>query len=355
MPDFTEERALASTARVHWFIQRGVDLILAIVVILVLWTVNAEILHIGAAQAPRNGESRAAEIIAPGPPGALGIDKWQMGSTTLWQSSGVREVAIVDATSAEILRLNLDAVTGLPASEERHSTTAGAPLSVEEIRQRVAVLLSTLTVGETTRRQSDSFAETALLYEGRIVARVRVDPSTGRPLSAATAADRTQGSTREAESEDESDDESGGDSEGGGRLVGENLVTPLGWLAAILAIVVTLYYSLKHSLIGHLTIAEAGKQQAAAALKMTLNYHCLLSFVALGLAALHSVSQVRWSISWLTLAMMATVVVSGVFGKYWARTEFIRVTWRRFHVPYTVLFFVVLTIHILQNIQFGGD
>jgi len=71
-------------------------------------------------------------------------------------------------------------------------------------------------------------------------------------------------------------------------------------------------------------------------LKRTLNYHCYLSLVALGIAALHSwneMGEVRWSLSWLTLGMMATVSVSGFFGKYLARTQFIRTTWRHFHVP----------------------
>lgn len=89
-------------------------------------------------------------------------------------------------------------------------------------------------------------------------------------------------------------------------------------------------------------------------MKHTLDYHCYLSLVALGIAALHSwneIGEVRWSISWLTLGMMATVSISGFFGKYLARTEFIRMTWRRFHVPYTALFFAVLTIHILQKIK----
>ena len=51
----------------------------------------------------------------------------------------------------------------------------------------------------------------------------------------------------------------------------------------------------------------------------------------------------------------ATVALSGVFGRFVARSEAMRRTWRRFHVPYTILFFIVLFIHILEKTEVLGD
>jgi len=313
-------------------VQRGIDLTLLVVIILIAWTVNAEIFHLGGIYLPQKGETRLALALTPA---QLSIDRWQVGAIAI-KESGVYEATLLDSVGNEVFKLKLDAATGEPQTKEQSSLT-GAPLPPEEIRQRVLTLLPRLTVGEVTQKQNEPFAQATLLYEGRPVARIKVDPRTGTPLNPA-AIPRKQTLPREKEF----------------KLVAGNLVTPLGWIAALLAMVVTLYYSWKRSLTSYFKIAEAGKQQAAAALKRTLNYHCYLSLVALGIAVLHSWNQmgeVRWSLSWLTLGMMATVSVSGFFGKYLARTELICMTWRHFHVPYTVLFFLVLAIHILQKIK----
>lgn len=74
------------------------------------------------------------------------------------------------------------------------------------------------------------------------------------------------------------------------------------------------------------------------------------------LAALSLAGLLVVSFAGVALAMMVTVAISGVFGKYFARTETIRRYWRAFHVPYTILFFVVLLLHVLMKVHvFGGD
>lgn len=317
----------------RWLTKRGIDLILVTVIVVVAWIVNAEILHLGGVQLPKQGETRLALRLTPTD---LGIGQWQIGAIRLKENEGVYEATIVDAEARELFKLKLDAATGQPQEKERFTSTI-SPLSLDEIRQRVVALLARLTVGEVTRKQSEPFAQATLLYEGRTIARIKVDPATGRPINPVNP-----------------QKPEGGPPEKKVKLVAENLVTPLGWGAAILSVVVTLYYSWKRSLTAFFRIAEAGKAQAAAALKRTLDYHCYLSLVALGIALLHSWNEwgeIRWNLSWLTLGMMSTVCVSGFFGKYLARTEFIRLTWRHFHIPYTVLFFAVLGIHILQKIK----
>lgn len=314
-------------------VQWSINLILLVVILLVAWTVNAEIIHLGGVQLPKENETRLASNITPT---QLGIDQWQVGAIG-WKESGVYEATIADSEGKELFKIKLDAATGQPQEKERASLS-GTTLPLEEIRQRVIALLSRLNVGEATQKQNEPFAQVALLYEGRPVARIKVDPMTGKPVNPAAIPQKPEPAPREKAP----------------KLVTGNLVTPLGWAAALLAIVVTLYYSWKRSLTSFFRIAEAGKQQAAAALKRTLNYHCYLSLLALAIAALHSwnaLGEVRWTVSWLTLGMMTTVSISGFFGKYLARTEFIRMTWRRFHVPYTVLFFAVLTVHIMQKIK----
>jgi len=214
-------------------------------------------------------------------------------------------------------------------------------LPAEEIRRRTIALFPRLTIGEVTQEPKQPFAQAALLYEGHLIARLKVDPESRQYLDAAASRRPEGGPEKEAESKE-------------AKLIPERFVTPLGWIAGLLAVVVTLYYSWKRSLITHLKIAESGKPKAVAALKRTLDYHCYLSLSALAISMLHSwnaLGEFRWSLSWLVLGMMATVSASGFFGKYLARTELVRMTWRRFHVPYTVIFFIVLGIHVLQKIK----
>ena len=92
-------------------------------------------------------------------------------------------------------------------------------------------------------------------------------------------------------------------------------------------------------------------------MRRTLNYHCILSLVALAIAVLHVWAfwdKLRLDVGWLALAMMSTVVLSGIFGKYLARTPAIRKHWRHFHLPYTVLFFIVVVIHVLDKVRVIG-
>lgn len=99
---------------------------------------------------------------------------------------------------------------------------------------------------------------------------------------------------------------------GNRRSVRGDLVTLLGWIAAILAVEVSLSYLKKRWLITLLKFAESGKQQAVAALKRSLDYHCYLSLAGLGIAFLHSwnrLGEIRLNLSWLTLGMMAIVTV----------------------------------------------
>jgi len=326
---------------VRWMI----NLVLLLVIVLIAWTVGREVFHLG--RPAEEGERIPVAVKLT--PSDLGQAQWAVGSVTLKKGEGLYEVTIVNQEGTRLFKLKLDAVSGQPiggreereeAEEEeaRRVPATAQIMSTDAIELAADSILDRLTVGSVTKKRGEPFYHVALNYGGLRVADVRVDPATKRIISPGPP----PGKGREREREE-------------ARLVAKNLVEPLGWISGLLAVVVTLYYSFKRSLLAPLRASEGpAKAKAAAGLRRTLNYHCLLSLVALVIAVFHILNfwgKVRLSVSFLALAMMVTVVLSGTFGKYFARSAVVRATWRHFHVPYTILFFIVLMIHVLQKIH----
>ncbi|MFQ6016347.1 MAG: hypothetical protein ACE5NP_13000 [Anaerolineae bacterium] len=335
-------------------VRQIINLVLLLVIVLIAWTVGREVFHLGQ---PAE-EGKRIPVAMKLTPSDLGQAQWAVGSVTLKKGEGLYEVTIMDQERMRLFKLKLDAVSGQPiggkeeAKEEREgeerekgeeeeskrAPTTGQIMSPDAIELAADSILDQLTVGSVTRKAGEPFYHVALNYGGLRVADVRVDPATKRILSPGPPSGRG----REREREE-------------AKLVAKNLVEPLGWMSGLLAVIVTLYYSFKRSLLAPLSASEGpAKAKAAAGLRRTLNYHCILSLIALVIAVFHVLNfwgKVRLSVSFLALAMMITVVVSGTFGKYFARSAVVRGTWRRFHVPYTILFFFVLMIHVLQKIH----
>ncbi|MBI4317732.1 MAG: hypothetical protein HY675_04520 [Chloroflexi bacterium] len=59
--------------------------------------------------------------------------------------------------------------------------------------------------------------------------------------------------------------------------------------------------------------------------------------------------SVKSSPTWVSVLMLATVVASGFFGKYVAKSVTMRRNWRFFHIPYTVAFYVVVLPHVMKE------
>lgn len=135
-------------------------------------------------------------------------------------------------------------------------------------------------------------------------------------------------------------------------------VQPIGWGATLLAVGATLYYSSKRSVLLGLRVAEAGfKALVAGELRRALDQHIVVSLAAVGLAVLHILNfagTIQLTTGWLALGLMLVVAASGAFGRFVAAAPPLRRRWRQFHLPYTALFFIVLTVHILVKIGLVG-
>lgn len=96
----------------------------------------------------------------------------------------------------------------------------------------------------------------------------------------------------------------------------------------------------------------AAKKRKINRAKLFLDVHVYVSlaaFLAVVLHVLPKLDAVKWSLTWVSLLMMATVVVSGFFGKYVATTPLLRRNWRYFHVPYTMAFYLIILPHVVNE------
>ncbi|MDO8670243.1 MAG: hypothetical protein Q7O66_02290 [Dehalococcoidia bacterium] len=80
--------------------------------------------------------------------------------------------------------------------------------------------------------------------------------------------------------------------------------------------------------------------------------HVYISLAALAVVLVHVLPRaghIKWSLTWVSVFMVATIVASGFFGKYLAKTPLTRRNWRYFHLPYTVACYLVVLPHIINQ------
>ncbi|MBI2862783.1 MAG: hypothetical protein HYX89_08175 [Chloroflexi bacterium] len=331
-----------------------VDLTLILVVLLVGWVIVSEVFHISSRQGERGEASRAVTFTITG--SELGQADWRVGTLGLAKQGAVYEARIVDKAGLELFKLNVDARTGelLGQGEKASAQATTAALPAEDAKKHLETLLDDLRPGQAQQKANGAFLEVALTYQGREVARIKADPASRQAIPEGQRIAGGQAESPRAEA----DDEEGGGGEGERPIVRKNLVVPLGWGAALIMILSTLYYSWKRSLYGPLRAAGGeAKLKAIAGLRSTLQWHMVLGLAAVGIAVFHVLNftaKIQLSVSWLTLGMALTVAMSGAFGRFLARSDVVRRNWRRFHVPYTLLFFVVLLVHILEKTKVIG-
>ncbi|MBI4236381.1 MAG: DUF4405 domain-containing protein [Chloroflexi bacterium] len=300
----------------------------------------------------RNG-GKEEDAVALGPTVAeLGQADWRVGELVPAKGSSVFTAKVVDARGQAIFDLNVDGTTGelLARPEEAQAAgdaagSAATPLDTESLRARVAKVLPMLALGQAKVKEGGRFLEAPLTYQSRQVATIRVDPRTDTIVAKGEGAVRSRGPEER---------------EGGrARLVAGNLVQPLGWLAATLAIVSTLYYSWRRAQTAIIRESPGGaKAPAIRRLRLVLRWHEVFGVLALGLATLHLVNfwgRLQVSTSWLLFFMMITVVLSGLFRDVMGQYQVVRTYWRSFHIPYTLLFFAVMVVHVLMKVELLGN
>ncbi|MBI2906750.1 MAG: hypothetical protein HYX92_03720 [Chloroflexi bacterium] len=86
--------------------------------------------------------------------------------------------------------------------------------------------------------------------------------------------------------------------------------------------------------------------------KLFLDIHCYISLLALAVVLLHvlpKLHSIKWSMTWVSTLMLSSVVLSGLVGKYVAKTPILRRNWRYFHIPYTLVFYLIVLPHVLKE------
>jgi len=308
-----------------------IDLTTLVLTLLVLWTINAEFIHLGGFELNTKGETRLELKLTPAD---LDADQWRIGAVTMKEDQGIYQIHVVNAAHQELFAFKLAATTGLLAERKAGGGSKRRVLPIDEIRRRAASLLPQLVVGEVIQRPGKLFAQAVLLHDGQEVARVKIDPQSGRPFDpSAAAGDRRSGKMK--------------------KWIPGDLIMPLGWVGAGLVILATLYYSWRRSLVEQLQLGQAHASAAKRALEQTLRKHCWMSFVAAAVILVHTAndwSRLTWSVSWLTLLLTAVATGSGVAGKYLLDRQMVLTAWRRFHIPLVLLLFLVLVLHTLDQL-----
>jgi hypothetical protein len=336
---FSTASSVIKALRRNW----ATNIILLLIIALVVWVAIGDL-----SRTEEKEEGEQADTVSKVAITASEIGKgdWKVGPVEVTHNTEVYEVTIVGKAEEPLFRFNVDALQARPLGKgekqlegiSQLTPESLSPLPLEMVRDSVSALLPQLETGVAVRRGRGPFFRVPIMYGDLKIAEVRVDAVTKQVIPVGEKPPRTEEKEREK-----------------GKTVPKNLVLPLGYLSALVAILSTLYYSWKRSLYGPIrAVAGEAKAMAITGLRRTLTLHMRAGVIALGLAALHVLNftqKLHLTISWLTLAMMATVVASGAFGKYFAKTEVIRHYWRRFHVPYTVLFFLVLLLHVLMKVH----
>lgn len=130
-------------------------------------------------------------------------------------------------------------------------------------------------------------------------------------------------------------------------------VHALGWGALVLVGMSTLYsyYKRRRLKPGEMRILVVGGRRFS--LRNILEWHGWLAMAATAFTIMHVLNfldKIRLNVSFLTTFFFLTVALSGVIGRYVSKRNALFREWRRFHIPYTILFYVLLTIHVAQKL-----
>jgi hypothetical protein len=131
-----------------------------------------------------------------------------------------------------------------------------------------------------------------------------------------------------------------GQSRGPWRFFPKDTAHWYGWAGAILLAVSATYSALKR-----------GFPQS---IRLWLFVHCIPGILSLVVTAIHLLNRLGRArlghfLSFFTFGLMAVIVVGGVVGRYRVKIPLLREYWRQLHLPLTALFYITLTLHLLQK------
>jgi len=87
-------------------------------------------------------------------------------------------------------------------------------------------------------------------------------------------------------------------------------------------------------------------------IRLWLTLHCIPGIISLLLTSIHLANRVFFArpehfLSFFTFGLMIIIVVGGILGRYVNRPRVIRDYWKTLHIPLTVMFYLMLSIHVL--------
>ncbi|MDI6881010.1 MAG: hypothetical protein QMD16_16910 [Desulfitobacteriaceae bacterium] len=298
------------------------DLVFAFMIVLVLWTLNADFIHLGGVHSPKPGETKLTLSLTPGD---LALEQWKVLNITLKEKDAIYEVSVGDNDTGTLFKLKVDSANGeLLDVETKKKLITGTILTESEVATKVSQQLVSLVPGRVTKKQGETLAKLSLLYGTKTVAIVKINPITAKPVPENTKEFRKINKNESP-------------------LISKDLMWTFGILASVFSFVGTLHYWKKGSLF--------------IILKRLRGYHSYLSLSALVFALFHVVDKfpkIVLSTSWLILFLMVAMTLTGFFRRYLRTRSMTQVVWRRVHTQYSILFYSLLAIHILTKV-FRGD
>ena len=134
-----------------------------------------------------------------------------------------------------------------------------------------------------------------------------------------------------------------GGSRGPWRLFPQDTAHWYGWVGAVLLGVSATYSALKRGFPENI--------------RLWLFIHCIPGILSLLITGVHLLNRLFRArpghfLSFFTFGLMAVIVVGGIAGRYRVRIPFIGEYWRQLHLPLTALFYVTLTLHLLEKMGF---
>lgn len=245
--------------------------------------------------------------------------RWQIGALSAVKKGKVKVTILYGGQP--YFKIKVLANTGLPKAA--HGKTLSSPLSSAQVRKVLLPYLRQLSPGTVKFRAGNPKLKLPLLQGTKKIVKVTITPQ-GYPYQKLFQS-----------------------------FSGHAYKIWTGVLAAGLALLAMGYFFYKKRMrVLVKTMDVAGKKQVGKKLKRAFYLHLTLALTAVLVAIFHIVRQwhtMTVDMGWLSLYMMITIGISGLIGRYAAKTPKLRRYWRQFHVPYSILFFAVLSLHIMQK------
>ena len=122
------------------------------------------------------------------------------------------------------------------------------------------------------------------------------------------------------------------------RLLPVDMAHWFGWTGGILLAVSASYSALKRGF--------------PRKIKLWLTVHCIPGVLSLLMTGIHLANRIFFArpahfLSFFTFGLMIVIVLGGILGRYVNKPSIVKNYWKTLHIPLTIIFYLMLSIHIL--------